>query len=217
MFCIAQPPLDNYSCAKLTADELMAFVDDLISTITEAQTDSARYNPGIEQCRFCPAAHTCRPRYDLSTAEAQRVFKLAEKVNNGSVTQEEKAKLATMLTDLEQVKKSLFANITADIMNGIPVPGWKLVAGRSIRKWSDEEAAMKYLLSNKAINEEQMFESKFITPSKAEKLNRSLKKSDDFKALITKPMGKPLLVKESDKRPDYDLNAVANAVFSNSN
>ena len=133
------------------------------------------------------------------------------------VSNEEKGHLANLLKNLEQVKKSLYADIQATIMNGEDVPGWKVVAGRSIRKWADEGAALKFLMSGKHLTEEQLFEEKFISPSKAEKQNRKLKKDDGFKALITKPTGKPQLVDAADRRPDYDVNATADAVFSKEN
>ncbi len=210
--CILQPPLDNFSDFTVDKAGLEQFVNKIHLGIERCKSPDAEFNPSTEACKFCVARNTCRARYRLATKEAQDVFSIAQKMPD--VTNEEKAKLAKMLTNLEQVKKNLFADIQATIMNGDAVPGWKVVAGRSIRKWKDEGAAMKYLLSSKSLTEDQMFEEKFVSPSKAEKINRKLKKDDAFKELIIKPMGKPQLVEESDRRPDYDINATADGVFS---
>ena len=208
---IVQPPLDLYSTFEFDTDQLKAFVATLKEGIELCKSDNPVYNPSTETCKFCPARNNCRARYDLAMTEAQQVFGLAGKLPD--VTPEMKAKLASMLANLEQVKKSVYADLQATIMNGGSVPGYKLVAGRSIRKWADDGAALKFLMKHKHLKEDDLFEEKFISPSKAEKLNRLLKKNEDFKKLITKPVGKPQLVPESDKRPDYDINATADSVF----
>jgi len=209
---IIQPPLDNYSSFTADRDYMTNFANKIDIGLKRANATDPEFVPSNKACRFCPAKNICRARYSLAVEEAQQVFALANKMPD--VSNEEKAELARLLTSLEQVKKALYADIQATIMEGGEVPGWKLVAGRSIRKWGDDGSAMKWLMANKKIAEEDMFEQKFISPSKAEKFNRKLKKDDAFKQLIVKPMGKPQLVAAGDKRPDYDINATADAVFS---
>lgn len=198
---IIQPPLNIYSDYKISAEELKNFVNRLALGIEQAKSPDAPYHPTENNCRFCPAKNKCRARYDMATKEAQEVFSIAKRMPD--VTVEDKARLAEMLTNLEQVKKALFADMHATILEGGDIPGWKLVAGRSIRKWGDEGVAMKWLLDNKAIKEDDLFEEKFISPSKAEKLNRKLKKSEDFGKLVVKPVGNPQLVRQEDKRESY--------------
>lgn len=215
MQCIIQPPLDIYSSHEMDAEQLKNFVNSLALGIEACNKTNPTYNPSTKACKFCPARNTCRARHDLAVQEAQQVFKLAGRMPDISI--EEKAQLAKMLANLEQVKKALYADLQATILNGGTVPGYKVVAGRSIRKWADDGAALKWLMSSKALSEDDLFEEKFISPSKAEKLNRKLKKSDEFKKLIIKPVGKPQLVEESDKRPDYDINSTADSVFEKVN
>lgn len=208
---VIQPPLDNYSSYGLNLKQLKEFVAKVKYGIELCNSPEATYNPTTGNCKFCSARNTCRERYKLAFREAKSVFKLAAKMP--SVSNVEKAELARMLTNLEQVKKSLFADLQATILNGESVPGWKVVAGRSIRKWKDEGGAMKFLMTNNLVDEDKLFTNKFISPTQAEKLNRALKKLEGFKAHVFKPDGKPQLVVESDKRPDYDLAATAATAF----
>jgi len=212
---IIQPPLDIYSTFELSKEQLEQFVAKLQLGITECKRPDAPFIPSTSACKFCPAKNNCPARYDMAVQEAKQVFKIADRMPDVSV--QDKANLAKMLMNLEQVKKALFADIQATILEGIQVPGWKLVAGRSIRKWANQESAMKWMMENNVVDEDDMFTSNLISPSKAEKFNRVLKKSDEFKRLIIKPMGKPQLVAESDKRPDYDVASSAEDVFAKTN
>jgi len=210
--CVFQPPLNSFSDYTVNAKELEEFVNEIHLGIERCKSPDAEYVPSTKSCKFCPARTSCRAKHELAVHEAQQVFKIAERMPN--ISAEEKSYLAGLLTNLEQVKKTLYADIQATIMNGEAVPGWKIVAGRSTRKWHDEATAMKWLMSNKALSEDNMFTQKFISPAKAEKMNRTLKNSEEFKVLINKPVGKPQLVGESDRRPDFNVNDTADAVFN---
>ena len=79
---------------------------------------------------------------------------------------------------------------------GTPIDGFKLVTGRTYRKWSDDEAAIHAMA---LYTNESVMSRKPISPSKA--IAMLGEKCDDVNALIVKPEGKPTLVPESDKRP----------------
>jgi hypothetical protein len=80
------------------------------------------------------------------------------------------------------------------------VPGYKLVAGRALRRWADEKAAGDKLDD---ILGDEAYVVKLISPSQAEKkLGR--KKAGEIADLIVKPQGKPTLAPEADPRPAID-------------
>jgi len=98
------------------------------------------------------------------------------------------------------------------LVSGEGFTGYKLVEGRSTRKWADEGAAENTLIA--LIDDQAYTPRKVISPTQAEK---ALGKKDAGKIadLIVKPSGKPTLVAESDKRPgltitaeDFDFNAL---------
>jgi hypothetical protein len=83
------------------------------------------------------------------------------------------------------------------LLAGGTVPGYKLVAGRSNRQWSNEVDAEKVLVDALAGG---AYETKLLSPAKAEKA-LGKKRAAIVETLIIKKEGAPTLAPESDKRP----------------
>lgn len=93
------------------------------------------------------------------------------------------------------------------VEHGHNVPGYKLVAGRSVRKWKDGDAVTRTLLAH-GLTPEQFETTKLIGITAAEKLLGGKKAAGEILAEITiKPNGKPTLAPESDKRPSIKTSA----------
>ena len=104
---------------------------------------------------------------------------------------------------------------------GIPVPGFKLVNGRGSRAWTLPEEEMADKLIKMGIPKGAIYETKMVSPAKAEKLTWEKTKAGEkvkvqlserqLKTLeteyITKLAGKLTIVPESDSRPAIVLNA----------
>ena len=130
---------------------------------------------------------------------AQTIFSAYKELP--SITPEQLSKALKAAHEYDGYIKALRLHAHAELNSGHPFPEYKLVRGRSTRKWDDEKKAEDWLAEFTAIGEKKLFTpGKFISPAQAEKLDRSLKKNDDFKGLINKPLGKPMLVDEDDKR-----------------
>jgi len=106
---------------------------------------------------------------------------------------------------IEKWLKSVETHIIAQIESGRPFPGWKMVEGRSNRKWSNDLEAEKVLRSYLG---EDAYVKKLLTAPAAEK---ALGKEDAklIQELIIKPEGKAVLVPEGDKRPALTLGITA--------
>jgi len=205
--CI-QPRLDSYDAVQLTVKQLMQWVNErLVPGVSEAISEEPSFHPGQKQCRWCPAKMKCRARYDLANKTAADVFKNVAKLPD-NVTQEELGELYARAKQLDKYIKDIGAHIMHTIQTGTPWPGYKLVAGRSLRRWKDEPDEVIERLGSD-IELEDMFKSKLISPAQAEKLNRKLKKEPWFQELIEKPEGKPTLAHESDKRPPLEFRTAA--------
>lgn len=127
-----------------------------------------------------------------------------------------KAELADVLQRARSMNKyasQIETYAATELSHGRGFPGYKLVAGRSIRKWVDENKAEAWLLGNSRIKEGDLFSKKFISPAQAEKLDRLLKKDNNFSDLIDRPPGKPQLVTDEDPRPAIEPNSEAAKVF----
>lgn len=92
------------------------------------------------------------------------------------------------------------------------LPGYKLVAGRSNRKLTDQDAVYKDLRA-KGYRKSDLVQEKLIPLTKLDKLV----KVEDYDAIISpkviKPAGKPTLVPETDKRPAIGSTSSARADF----
>ena len=115
---------------------------------------------------------------------------------------------------LEGVEKEALRRLEA----GIPVPGLKLVHGRGSRAWALPEEEMAEKLIKMGIPKGAIYETKLVTPAKAEKLTwekrdgtkmqlseRQLKTMD--REYVVKMAGKLTVVPESDSRPAVITNA----------
>jgi len=212
--CI-QPRLDSYDVYELTPKELMQWVNGrLIPGCTAATGLNPEFIPGQKQCRWCPAKTKCRARYNMANQTAADVFAAVEKMPD-EVSKEELAKLYSRSKELTQYIKDIGTLMFEDIQRGIPWPGYKIVRGRSLRKWKDDPTTTIEALTD-WLDYDELFTQKLVSPAQAEKKNRALKNDLAFQDLIEKPEGKPTLVEESDKRPAVDYRTVEQ-IFSEKN
>lgn len=115
---------------------------------------------------------------------------------------------------LEAVEKEAMRRMES----GISIPGLKLVHGRGSRAWALPEEEMAEKLIKMGIPKSAVYETKIVTPAKAEKLtwekrdgtkvsltDRQLKRMEQ--EYVTKLAGKLTVVPESDSRPAVITNA----------
>ena len=89
------------------------------------------------------------------------------------------------------------AHVKERVLNGEGFEGFKLVRGRSNRKWSDEKEAEKKL--NDLLGETKSYNKKLLSVAQAEKALGKDKK-DEISDIIAKPEGAPTLVADTDNR-----------------
>ena len=93
--------------------------------------------------------------------------------------------------------------------NGKKWEGWKLVEGRSNRKYADENQVAEALIKA-GYAESLLYERKLYGITAMEKIIGKKPLAECCGDLIIKPAGKPVLVPESDKRPE--LSSIDSAV-----
>jgi Protein of unknown function (DUF2800) len=203
-------------------------------TVLTAQaraTDSpdAPLVPGESQCKFCRAKGSCAA---LAGNVMKEVGIMFQPVVNQTldVAQQSADKDPSTMTDqqlqqileaaplmrqlLEGVEKEAQRRLEA----GLPVPGYKLVHGRGSRVWSLTEDEMAEKLLKMGIPKGAIYETKLVSPAKAEKLtwekrdgtkvsltDRQLKRMEQ--EYVTKLAGKLTIAPESDSRPAVTMNA----------
>lgn len=208
---VVQPRLNSYTKAEYTIEQLEDRAKMFRAAINHAKSINPPYNAGEEQCRWCNAKLDCEARDDHANKVASEVFSAFNREPN--VSDEEKASLLSKAPLLIKYLEEIKAGAMQTLLEGGTFPGHKLVGGRASRKWADETAAAAYL-SGQGVEEDEMYERKFLTAPKAEKLHKNFKKDPEFHKLYVKTPGKPTVVPESDKRPEYKA-PDASEIFKN--
>jgi hypothetical protein len=119
---------------------------------------------------------------------------------------------------MRQLLEAVEAEALRRLQSGVPIPGIKLVNGRGSRAWALPEADMAEKLVKMGIPKTAIYETKLVSPAKAEKLTwekrdgtkvqlteRQLKRLDE--EYVVKMAGKLTVAPESDNRPAVVTNA----------
>jgi hypothetical protein len=178
--------------------------DVLVPGAKATEAPDAPLVPGDKQCRWCAAKAVCPALLGQSLEVAQVAFKdiVPQEVptltfpNPMDMTPEERAKVATLLTALDDYKASFFTYLQELAERGDNTPGWKLVRGKANRKWKSEALVINQL---EGVLGDLLWEKKLLSPAKLEKIKGIDKKA--LAALWETPEGKITLAPESDKRP----------------
>ena len=94
--------------------------------------------------------------------------------------------------------------------HGVEIPGFKLVEGRSNRKYSKSDEEIGNHLMSLGYQESDIFNKSIKTITDMEKLLGKKGFNEILGDYVVKPQGKPTLVHSDDKRPA--INSTANAV-----
>jgi hypothetical protein len=202
--CIGQPRLysgEPFKEIVLTPDEIFEWLGDrLVPALKDAVSPDPPFHATDKGCMWCDAKIVCETRQQAAMEAAMEVFALHAKLPQ--VDTDHVSKVLQLIPDLKVYISDIETYASLHIKSGKTLPGWKLVAGRSIRKWADEDKAKQFFLDNYGWDEFEMSELKFMSPTKAEKKigKKIANKDEGFQALVIKPEGTPTLVPEEDKR-----------------
>lgn len=195
---IVQPRLDSVSTDEMTADELLKWADEYLKPRAElAMKGEGEFCAG-DHCKFCKANAICRARAEKNLEIAKYDF-----ANPPTLDNEEIAHILTISDDLSKWVKDVESYALQQALQGDVFPGYKVIEGRSNRKWKDEEEVGKVLLDN-GFQENIIYTKKLDGIGKIEKAIGKKKTNEILGDLIIKPSGSPTLVVESDKRPVYN-------------
>lgn len=195
---ILQPRLDNWSSEELPLETLLAWADETVKPAAKlAWENGGEFVPGSHCSEgFCKARFQCAARAEESMAVARQSFAL---VQPELLTTEQVcavlAKADVAIKWLNDVKD--FALKEAE--RGQSITGWKLVEGRSNRKYVDQDAVARKLVES-GIPEAVIYERSLLGITALEKAVGKSKVAELIGDLIDKPQGKPVLVPETDKR-----------------
>lgn len=189
---IYQPRRAHVDTFELSTEELLKWADEVLApTARLAYEGGGEFHAG-EHCRFCRIKATCRKRAAYSLELAKYEFAEAP-----SLSSEEIGVILPQIEPLISWAEDIKAYALEQALAGMHYPGFKLVEGRAVRKFSDEEQVIR------AVCEAGFdpFEKKLLGITAMQKLLGKNRFDELLSGLIEKPNGKPTLVPESDKRP----------------
>ena len=191
---IFQPRRENVSTWTISVAELEEWAEKTLRPKAElAFKGEGEFNPG-PWCTFCKAAVKCRARAEEKLALARYEFAKPPLLTDGEIED-----ILSRLDDLTKWANEIAAYAQdAAIHHGKQWNGFKLVEGRSIRKYSDESAVVA---AATAAGYRDIFKKSLIPITEMEKLMGKKTFTEVLGGLVIKPQGKPTLVPASDKRP----------------
>ena len=200
---IVQPRLDHISEWEISIKDLLKWAQWVSQRAALTQSDNAVRTPGEKQCRFCKAKPHCaallKHTEDILLADFENIEELPDLE---TLTDIQISKALDAKSLIEGWMKSISEHVKDKLESGHGFPGYKLVEGRSIRRWYDEEEAKLQL--RKIMDPDKVTISKVISPTQAQKILGPKRKSE-IDNMVVKPTGKPTLVKESDKRDPVNV------------
>lgn len=192
---IFQPRRENVSTYSITAEELKKWAENELKPKAEmAYNGEGEFKPG-EWCTFCRAAVKCRARAEEKLKLCQTEFALPPVLSDDEIEE-----ILKVLPDLTKWANEITAYATDAALNhGKAWRDFKIVEGRSVRRYKDEESVAE---AAKAAGYKDIYRQSLITLTEMQKLMGKQKFEEVLGSLIIKPAGKPTLVPRTDKRPE---------------
>lgn len=195
---IFQPRLSGVqSSDEITVKELLEWAEKYVKPRAKlAYKGEGEFAPSEEVCKFCRAKAQCKARADKNL----KLFDEAPDVL--LLTPEDAGKILEQAGDIQSWLADLESLVSFTLLAGQPVEGWKMVEGRSNRRFADE---LKVVDAMKAAgyDESLLYERKLITLTQMEKDFGKKAIAETLGELIVKPQGKPTLAHAKDKRPEF--------------
>ena len=200
-----QPRRDSVSEWGISVKDLLAWGEEVKRASAKALEPDAPRSPGEKQCKFCKAKATCPALLKVCQETVLANFDSDPMTipDGDKLSDETLGKVLSNRKLIVDWLGAIEALVTERLQSGKDFPGWKLVAGRANRSWTDVAEAESVLTAELG---DKAFERALLSVPKAEKaLGKS--KVHVIENLIGKGEGKPTLAPESDSRPTLNITA----------
>lgn len=189
---VFQPRRRNIDTFETGWDELYRWADETLKPAADlAFSGKGEFRCG-EWCRFCAAGNICRARAEENLKAARYDFKLPPLLTDAEVET-----VLSKADDLIAWASGIKDYALRQAVSGKKWRGFKLVEGRSNRRYTDEAAAAAAV--EKAGYDP--YEKKLLGITAMQKMLGKSRFEELLSAYVGKPQGKPALVPESDSRP----------------
>lgn len=196
---IIQPRLDSVSTDIMTLESLIEWAELVVKPVAAlAYAGDGEFKSG-DHCRWCKVKGNCRARADDNMKALAHEFKDPALMSN-----EEIGSILFIADQLKSWAKDVEDYAYEQALNGNHIPQWKLVEGRSNRAIKDKDAALKALKATELAPEKYLKPQELLGIGELEKRLGKKEFGALLGSLVMKPPGKPVLVPETDNRPELN-------------
>lgn len=200
---VFQPRRENVNTWTITVEELKKWAKEVLKPKAEmAMKGEGEYCPG-EWCTFCRAAVKCRARAEEKLRLAKEEF-----ISPSLLTDEEIEEVLPLIPDLKKWANEIMTYAAESAINhGKVWKDFKVVEGRTVRKFKDEEAAAKAAEEH---GYKDIYQKRLIALTEMQKLMGKTRFDEIMGEFIIKIPGKPVFVPISDKRREINVSDANN-------
>lgn len=192
---IFQPRLSNVSVFVMDKADLLNWANDELTTKAELAFEGKGELCCGEWCKFCKAKSNCKERARVNMEMDQYEFR-----KSSLLTDEEVVKILSRIDELTSWASDVKNFALEQAVRGKQWPGWKVVEGRSNRKYTDE-GAVAQVVKNAGYNP---YDEKIMGITNMTKMLGKEKFNELLGDFVERPQGKPTLVPEDDNRPEMN-------------
>lgn len=197
---IAQVRLNHFDVWEISANDLLQWADKVLKpTAKKAFAGKGEQKMG-DWCGFCPVKAQCRKQYEAVVNDFDR-YGYPE-----LLTEDEICDLIEKIDKYKSWLESVNKFVYDEALRGHKWKGYKLVAGRSSRVITDEEAIRQDLLTKKYL-EDEIFNIKLKGIGDLEKLVGKKQFSALYGQYVKSKPGNPKLVPDS--APGDEINPLS--------
>lgn len=199
---IFQPRINNFSTWDITPEALKTWGEEVLKPRSAmALTGAGEFQAG-SWCRFCKARNQCRARAEEFLRLAKMEFRQPALLSDDEI-----AEILKVSDELAKWAADVYAFAQDQaVIHGKQWKGYKLVEGRSNRKYSSEEEVAQ---AAQAAGYTDIYKKSLIGVTEMERLMGKKEFARILGKLVYKPQGKVTLVPDTDKREAINTSTAA--------
>lgn len=188
---IFQPRRDNVSSYEIDKEELLTWADTVLAPTAQLAYEGKGDFKAGDHCQFCKVKASCRKRAEYNLELAKYDFEMPAHLEDTEI-----AAILPRIDELVSWVNDIKEYALQQALSGTVYDGYKVVEGKSNRKYTNDEAVAS-AVANAGFDP---YEKKLLGITAMTSLLGKQKFNELLGGLITKPQGKPTLVPETDKR-----------------
>lgn len=193
---IVQPRLDHISSWEISAEDLLQWCEDEVKPKAKLAFAGEGETCAGDWCKWCKVKAKCRALANQNLAIAKHEFK-----DPKLLTDDEILEVYKQISTLTDWANSVSAHVLAEALAGKKWEGYKLVEGRSVRKWKDQKETIEHFRKMGLPSTDYSEPKLFGIGAMEKKLGKVRFAEEVAPKCVIKPQGKPTIALDSDKRP----------------